>query len=261
MQAWRTNLELAAHGLTLLGTAAVVVVALVNPEGFAELVRKDSYPDGGGFFERATSPVLFPGIVAGAYAWWRWRSKLPRWWLRWGLLGWVAACFYFAGEECSWGQWYFGWGTPEVIAEVNAQGETNLHNTSSWLNQKPRAAIELFIIVGGFLAPVMLLLAKRSEPNPREPLAWILAPRMCWSAGLLNLGLWICSRLEVDPITSRLGESELREFTIAWFLSLYLISFPVRLSKKVLEEAPAPATGASDPGSTPAASDSPATTD
>ncbi len=37
--------------------------------------------------------------------------------------------FFFAGgEEMSWGQHLFGWGTPEWLGEVNGQNETNLHN-------------------------------------------------------------------------------------------------------------------------------------
>lgn len=32
------------------------------------------------------------------------------------------------GEEISWGQRIFGWGTPASIAQKNIQGETNLHN-------------------------------------------------------------------------------------------------------------------------------------
>lgn len=34
-------------------------------------------------------------------------------------------CF---GEEISWGQRVFGWRTPPVIAGINAQNETNIHN-------------------------------------------------------------------------------------------------------------------------------------
>ena len=37
-------------------------------------------------------------------------------------------CFFVAGEELSWGQWIFGWGTPEALAAVNLQNETNAHN-------------------------------------------------------------------------------------------------------------------------------------
>lgn len=36
--------------------------------------------------------------------------------------------FICAGEEISWGQRIFGWGTPEGWSEMNAQAETNLHN-------------------------------------------------------------------------------------------------------------------------------------
>jgi len=38
------------------------------------------------------------------------------------------ACFLVAGEELSWGQWIFGWGTPDALAEINLQNETNAHN-------------------------------------------------------------------------------------------------------------------------------------
>src|SRR5688572_8520761 len=40
----------------------------------------------------------------------------------------AAACFLVAGEEVSWGQRLLGLGTPGALAEVNVQGETNLHN-------------------------------------------------------------------------------------------------------------------------------------
>jgi hypothetical protein len=36
--------------------------------------------------------------------------------------------FVGCGEEISWGQRIFGFGTPESIAQKNIQGETNLHN-------------------------------------------------------------------------------------------------------------------------------------
>jgi len=36
--------------------------------------------------------------------------------------------FVIAGEEMSWGQWIFHWATPEPLAAVNLQNETNLHN-------------------------------------------------------------------------------------------------------------------------------------
>jgi hypothetical protein len=41
--------------------------------------------------------------------------------------------FVSFGEEISWGQRIFGWGTPEFLGELNAQNETNLHNL--WFSQ------------------------------------------------------------------------------------------------------------------------------
>jgi hypothetical protein len=38
------------------------------------------------------------------------------------------AAFFVAGEEISWGQRVFGWGTPETLDAINHQGETNVHN-------------------------------------------------------------------------------------------------------------------------------------
>lgn len=57
-----------------------------------------------------------------------WLAVRERSWGRWALLGAGLAAFVIAGEELSWGQWIFHWSTPEPIAAVNLQEETNLHN-------------------------------------------------------------------------------------------------------------------------------------
>lgn len=49
---------------------------------------------------------------------------IPGWLLVSGL---CLAVFLIAMEEASWGQHWFGWGTPEVFA-ANRQNETNFHN-------------------------------------------------------------------------------------------------------------------------------------
>jgi hypothetical protein len=38
---------------------------------------------------------------------------------------------FVAGEEISWGQRIFGWGTPRDLDKINAQDETTVHNISS----------------------------------------------------------------------------------------------------------------------------------
>jgi len=39
-----------------------------------------------------------------------------------------AGLLFVAMEEVAWGQWFFGFDTPEAIAKHNDQGETTLHN-------------------------------------------------------------------------------------------------------------------------------------
>ena len=109
----------------------------------------------GGIVEHLTVLVLLPGIAAGAVAVLRHRRAFPEPWVAAWVATWTAACIYFAGEEISWGQWIFGWETPEAMEALNDQGETNLHNMSSWLDQKPRALVETWIVVGGLLLPVL----------------------------------------------------------------------------------------------------------
>lgn len=57
------------------------------------------------------------------------------------------------GEELSWGQHHFGWATPDSWSEVNNQKETNIHNTSRWLNLIPRTTFIVLIVLGGTIFP------------------------------------------------------------------------------------------------------------
>jgi len=107
------------------------------------------------------------------------------------ILSWSLSCIYFAGEEASWGQWYFNWETPDFINGIHDQGETNLHNMSSWLDQKPRTLVELFIFTIGFMIPIYRTLFQR-QPQVEKGIPvtwkdWIFAPPSLLPAGLLFL--------------------------------------------------------------------------
>lgn len=72
----------------------------------------------------------------------------------WILLG-TLGSLYIGLEEISYGQHLFKWETPVHWQAVNDQGETNLHNTSSWFDQKPRLLLLIGVIAGGIILPVV----------------------------------------------------------------------------------------------------------
>lgn len=138
-------------------------------------------------------------------------------------------CFMIAGEELSWGQHIFGWATPSGWEALNDQGETNLHNISSWLDQKPRALLELGILVGGIAVPLVAL----SRPWIRRGRFGIyLPPLACLPAALIAeaVAMW-------DRLVLGLGghqnlfhrTSEIQEFYFYLFFLFYLIILRRRL--------------------------------
>lgn len=235
------KLRVIAHvstGATCLGFGTFAVIAAVDPDHFDHLARKDNFADTG-LIEHLTVAVLIPGIAAAGIALARWRRVLESGALTLWLLLWTLACIYFAGEECSWGQWYMGFETPEALTSLNDQGEMNLHNISSWLDQKPRTLVEMFVITAGFLFPAVWMLRNRRVGIPKKSvvsksdsrdwlLIWTLAPAMCWAAGAVFLFQRIADEVNT-PWMQRVGTSEFRELVVAWFLSLYLISYALRM--------------------------------
>jgi hypothetical protein len=150
------------------------------------------------------------------------------------LLAWVAgaalASFYIAGEEASWGQHYFRWATPEAWMAVNDQGETNLHNTSSWFDQKPRLLLELGVVVGGILVP---LLALRRPAIRRGRLGVILPPLLCLPSALLAEVVRLSDRLAAllgDKPYLLTRPSEIQELYFYLFILFYLIVLRRRLA-------------------------------
>lgn len=133
-------------------------------------------------------------------------------------------CFYVAGEEVSWGQHFLQWNTPEYWRAVNDQAETNLHNVSSWFDQKPRALLELGVVLGGIVAPIL----RRLRPGVFRGLVDLLAP----TAATLPIAVLA----EVAGLSKRLGldlffrPSEVQELFFYAFVLAYLVILGRRLS-------------------------------
>ena len=182
-----------------------------------------------GIIENGTFVILLIGIYFGCKCVRRAKSSsLSKWFLLITLI-----CFYFAGEEISWGQHYFGWETPGIIQDVNDQNETNLHNMSSWLDQKPRLILEIVVLIGGVFVPIYLKLCKVSYST--EDWKFIVIPTfLILPTAIFTIASRIPERFNDYfsdyRIDLSLRFSEIQEFFFAYFLMLYLINCHKRLN-------------------------------
>lgn len=201
-------------------------VRYLSPEIHDQFLRGES-----GAIELLTPVALLPGIVFGIMALRMYRllpTRKSRIWLALMTLG----AIYMAGEEISWGQWLFYWETPSAFMEINDQQETNLHNTSAWLDQKPRLLLELWALAGALYA--WRNAYKQDALNvsgtaywfwPTLPLAW---------TGLLSALVMLPERFKdwwgikpVNPFDVRVTETQ--ELVLGLFISLFLASVYIRL--------------------------------
>ncbi|MCB1747206.1 MAG: hypothetical protein H6977_11030 [Gammaproteobacteria bacterium] len=143
-----------------------------------------------------------------------------------------AACFYLAGEELSWGQQLFHWHTPAAIDALNDQHETNLHNMSSWFDQKPRLLLELWVLIGGIIVPL------RGLANPRRLSAnvissWFWPTLDCLPTAVLAIAIRLPERLKDvfgwESVPLEIRYSEPQEYYFALFLLLYLAALRRRV--------------------------------
>jgi len=210
----------------------LILLASVNPELFELMLAKDV---DGGIVEHATVLILLPGIAAGFAVFFFHRQHLPYPWLGWWVLMWTLACIFFAGEEISWGQWFFEWKSPEVFRQLNSQEETNLHNMTPWLFQKPQALVEIWILVGGAVLPLWWRYKENKWVSDHNTWKfWFFPSYVCIPAAALTLLVRFFKpflRAVPLPHLTRLGTGELREYHVALFLCIYLLSFWFRIRK------------------------------
>lgn len=215
------------------------VVHAVDADLYQRWIRTET-----GVMESATALLLLVAVICGVLAVRHVRTVLATGRLRLWLLLLTVGCFYFLGEEISWGQHYFGWSTPESLAELNEQGETNLHNIGGWteavLDQGPRNLLTLAALVGGVIAPFALR-TKRPAWDPRTRLAaWIWPTFVCLPASVLALVSSLPRKIaravggEVPYVLDIQG-GESKECFLAFFLMLYLLSILVRLRRLARE--------------------------
>ncbi|MCB1562562.1 MAG: hypothetical protein KDJ75_03220 [Alphaproteobacteria bacterium] len=148
-----------------------------------------------------------------------WRTQKPL--LAWVLIA-TVSCFYVAGEEISWGQHLLKWSTPEYWTHLNDQGETNLHNTSSWLDQKPRLILLIGVLTGGLVIPAL----QRFKPGllPQK-FAIIYPPAFLGVVALFVLGVEVLGKIDdaLKNVVILERGSEVEELYLFYFVMLYMI--------------------------------------
>jgi hypothetical protein len=139
---------------------------------------------------------------------------------------------YFAGEEASWGQHWFGWETSETFLKINAQKETNLHNTSNWFDRVPKGIVSFLIFIGGIVIPV-LFYYKSWKIDYQSRWWWWYPTLVCtptaifatittWPSKIERLSGW-------DFYFSQAQET--KELYIAYFFLLFIVSLKLRFTR------------------------------
>lgn len=149
------------------------------------------------------------------------------------LIAWVAffciGSIYIAGEEISWGQHIFKWEASGFWSEHNDQNETNLHNISSWLDQKPKLLLLIGTVVGGVIIPLL----QNYKPS--------LVPQqfnLIYPPGILSVtAICAASTKIIDKLQEGFDYnfftriSEVEEVYLFYFIMLYLIVLYRRINK------------------------------
>ncbi len=223
-------------GLPLVSFGICLAIALADPGAYRTYIRRHEH----GLLEQGTVLCLAPAVVMGL-AMFRRRREFPAAKLGWWCLAIAAGALYFGGEECSWGQNYFHWPTPEGWAKLNDQNETNLHNTSGLFDQVPRGLLTLAAFCG-VVMPIALWTRRRAWDPQTSRLAWLVPTVAALPSGLLavlsGLPQKAYGRYDGKHSTQTwYGEmffdgrhAELKEFFLAMFILMYVWSVAHRLN-------------------------------
>ncbi len=211
-----------------LGVPVGVVLAQIAAKTASEEFYKTWMHGEFGMVENLT--VLF--LVLGVF------SSLKLWTLRAHVdsrlfgpfaLVMAAGCFFFAGEEASWGQHWIGFEVPDVVAARNDQGEFNIHNDpllETVFDQLPRNLLTLAALIGGVCAPILLRRRNRiwHEFGSRGVSGWIWPTAVCLPTALVALLVNLPKKLTGDHVPRAIDISggETKEMALALFLMLYL---------------------------------------
>ena len=196
---------------------ALLMVFCLASEVVVPNERKPAFFSEGGPVEGFQEVILIVALIAACGVLWRVKTLWLRVWF--GIA--TVATFFVLGEEISWGQTLFNWATPELWGTINDQNETNLHNTSAWLDQKPKILLQIGVLIGGLIIPALL----KWKPSALPVRYVSIYPSAQVS---IVAGFGFAVKL-ADTIQDRIDQqlfwraSEVLEIYIYYFVMIYLV--------------------------------------
>ena len=135
-------------------------------------------------------------------------------------------------EELAWGQVIFSWNTPQVLAEINAQNETTLHNIG-WFQDRLDlatflATLALFVLV--LLAPSLIRpLSRRVSPSMSVVLRALCPGSYFWPLFAAVAGLALCVAIRPGDHLLCIRDQEWGELVLYLSVLMYLMRAHVLL--------------------------------
>jgi hypothetical protein len=227
-------------GMPVLTVAVRMLAPLLGYDAWFQQMRAEI-----GFIEISTVVFCVPVMVLSVVIFRR-RGELPRG-MGWIVLGVGLVALYFAGEECSWGQTYLGYETPDAVAAANKQDEFNLHNLLGWqrtvFNILPRFLMTVVMIVGGIILP-FIAYPFLHKPGLKKNFWYWMIPTYrvvpIAAMGMLSrvphkLVKYVAPDLPADNYWSMSlvgATGELKEYCMSLAMLFFVISIYVRMGPK-----------------------------
>lgn len=142
-----------------------------------------------------------------------------------------AVFFFGMGEEISWGQRLFGIETPEFLANVNAQKETNLHNLVIG-----RISVNKLVFGKILAAGMAVFLVVFPTAYRRSLLTRLWSDRLAIPVPRLQHTIAILAVVLMVETSTALKRGEINEFAISSFVFLLLLN---PLNKHLFQKRPA----------------------